>query len=155
MNTEHLTDEDICDILEPRGNPYHDDKGRFTSADEIAVKTFKSDMISHKNEIIADFKTSGFNGEIHISPAIIEVSSLVLDQEHIDKRGHNVTAEQARKFIQDAGISYSKTVNGIEFENYIGIEGASYVIKAAKEIRTAFGKSEFTKGTERFFETLG
>ena len=32
MNVEHLTDEDICDILEPRENPYHDDKGRFTSA---------------------------------------------------------------------------------------------------------------------------
>ena len=32
MNAEHLTEEDICDILESRGNPYHDDKGRFTSA---------------------------------------------------------------------------------------------------------------------------
>ena len=27
--TFDLTDADICDILESRGNPYHDDKGRF------------------------------------------------------------------------------------------------------------------------------
>ena len=67
MNAEHLTDEDICDILEPRGNPYHDDKGRFTSAGGAGGKMsnislpLKPPKLSHKertrleHEIHSDF----------------------------------------------------------------------------------------------------
>ena len=36
--TFNLTGADICDILESRGNPYHDDKGRFTSAGDVGGK---------------------------------------------------------------------------------------------------------------------
>ena len=36
--TFDLTGADICDILESSGNPYHDDKGRFTSAGDVGGK---------------------------------------------------------------------------------------------------------------------
>lgn len=79
---------------------------------------------------------------------------MTIDSEHINKRGHNVSEEQAKQFINDAVVSYSKTVEGHNFENYIGYEGTAYVNIDTNVIRTAYSKSQFTNGTKRFLETL-
>lgn len=117
-------------------------------------KAEKSDIIEHKEEIIADFKSTNFNGEIHIPPKEIDVSKLTIDSEHINERGHNVSEKQAKQFINDAVVSYSKSLGGQNFENYIGYEGTAYVNVDTNVIRTAYPKSQFTAGTKRFLETL-
>ena len=117
-------------------------------------KAEKSDIIEHKEEIIADFKSTNFNGEIHIPPKEIDVSKLTIDSEHINERGHNVSEKQAKQFINDAAVSYSKSLGGQNFENYIGYEGTAYVNVDTNVIRTAYPKSQFTAGTKRFLETL-
>lgn len=151
---------------EVRYNHNHDLKtGQFTSGDGAASdvsnssaksvdKSSKDAIIEHKDEIIADFKSTNFNGEIHIPPKEIDIEKLTIDSEHINKRGHNVSEEQAKQFINDAVVSYSKTVEGHNFENYIGYEGTAYVNIDTNVIRTAYSKSQFTNGTKRFLETL-
>ena len=117
-------------------------------------KSEKDAIIEHKEEIIADFKSTNFNGEIHIPPKEIDVSKLTIDSEHINERGHNVSEKQAKQFINDAVVSYSKSLGGQNFENYIGYEGTAYVNVDTNVIRTAYPKSQFTAGTKRFLETL-
>lgn len=51
-------------------------------------------------------------------------------------------------------VSYSKTVEGQNFENYIGFEGTAYVNVDMNVIRTAYPKSQFTAGTKRLLKTL-
>lgn len=117
-------------------------------------KSEKDAIIEHKEEIIADFKSTNFNGEIHIPPKSIDTSKLTIDSEHIEKRGHNVSEKQAKQYIKDAVVSYSKTVEGQNYENYIGFEGTAYVNVDMNVIRTAYPKSQFTAGTKRLLKTL-
>lgn len=117
-------------------------------------KSEKDAIIEHKEEIIADFESTNFNGEIHIPPKNIDISKLTIDAEHIEKRGHNVSEKQAKQFIKDAVVSYSKSVEGQNFENYIGFEGTAYVDVDTNIIRTAYPKSQFNAGTKRFLKTL-
>ena len=117
-------------------------------------KSEKDAIIEHKEEIIADLKSTNFNGEIHIPPKSIDTSKLTIDSEHIEKRGHNVSEKQAKQYIKDAVVSYSKTVEGQNFENYIGFEGTAYVNVDMNVIRTAYPKSQFTAGTKRLLKTL-
>lgn len=117
-------------------------------------KSEKDAIIEHREEIIADFKSTNFNGEIHIPPKEVDVSKLSIDSEHIKKRGHNVSEKQAKQYIKDAVVSYSKTVEGQNFENYIGFNGSAYVNVDMNVIRTAYPKSQFTAGTKRFLDTL-
>lgn len=169
-----LTGEERAEDVELRYNHNHDDKGRFASgggSGRIASmaklysnggvkpqksldKSAKSDIIEHKEEIISDFKSSNFNGEVHIPPKKVDIKKLTIDSDHIDKRGHNVSEEQAKQFIKDAVISYSKSVDGQKFENYIGFEGTAYVNVDTNVIRTAYAKSQFNAGTKRLLGTL-
>ena len=81
--------------------------------------------------------------EIHLKPKQIDIDSLSFDNEHINKeRVHNVSEEQAKRYIQEAGISV--TVWNGQFERYYGREGAAYVNTLKHEIRTAYSEAEFT-----------
>lgn len=117
-------------------------------------KSKKGSIIEHKEDIIADFKSSNFNGKINIPPRSIDVDKLNFDNNHINERKHMVNEKQAKQFIKDAKMSYTKYVNNIEFENYIGDNGIAYVDINNNLIRTAFPKSEYTKGTQRILNTL-
>lgn len=117
-------------------------------------KAEKDDIIEHKEEIIADFKSTNFNGEIHIPPREIDVNSLSFDKRHIMDENHDVNLKSARQYIKTAKVSYTKHINGEEFENYIGDKGATYVNITKNSIRTAFPKAEFTQGTKRFLDTV-
>ena len=123
--------------------------------DEKSVdKTEKDAIIEHKDEIIADFKSSNFNGEIHIPPREIDVNSLSFDKMHILEGEHDVNLKSARQYIKDAKISVTKNVKGTEFENYYGDKGATYVNITDNLIRTSFPKKEFNFGTKRILETV-
>ena len=118
-------------------------------------KAEKSGIIANKDKIIADFKSTNFNGEIHIPPKSIDVDSLKYDSNHINnERNHAVSEAQAKQFIKDAKMSFRKTVNGIEHENYIGYNGCAYVDVKSKLIRTAFRSGEYNAYISRIVSTL-
>lgn len=117
-------------------------------------KSEKDAIIEHKDEIIADFKSTNFNGEIHIPPREIDVNSLSFDKMHIFDEGHDVNLKSARQYIKNAKISVTRTVEGDEFENYYGDKGATYVNITKNLIRTSFPKKEFNEGTDRILDTV-
>ena len=118
-------------------------------------KSGKSGIIANKDKIIADFKSTNFNGEIHIPPKSIDVNSLTFDNNHINgERNHAVSEAQAKQFIKDAKISFRKNVNGIEYENYVGYNGCTYVNVTSKLIRTSFGSSEYNAYISRIVSTI-
>lgn len=134
---------------------HHDpDTGGGGSTKKSVDKAEKDAIIEHKEEIIADFKSTNFNGEIHIPPREIDVNSLSFDKRHIMDENHDVNLKSARQYIKTAKVSYTKHINGEEFENYIGDKGATYVNITKNSIRTAFPKAEFTQGTIRFLDTV-
>lgn len=117
-------------------------------------KSEKDAIIEHKEEIIADFKSTNFNGEIHIPPREIDVESLDFDEKHIKDRNHDVNLKNAKQYVKDAKISYKKYIKGEEFENYIGEKGSTYVNITGNYIRTAFPKAEYNPGTEGILSTI-
>ena len=80
--------------------------------------------------------------QIHLTPKEIDVDALSFDDKHINgERHHNITEEQAKRYIQNA--VFSATVWGGQYERYYGTEGVVYVNISANRIRTAYGKAEF------------
>lgn len=107
------------------------------------------------DKIIKDFKSTGFNGAVHYPPSEIDVDSLTFDDKHINQeRRHNVTLEEAKSYIKNAKVSVTRNTLEGTFENYYGDSGAAYVDVNNKIIRTAYGKNEFNKGTERILDTV-
>ena len=111
-------------------------------------------IISHREEIIDELRSNGFTYEVHIPAMSIDADSLSVDSLHITRRRHNVSDEQARSFVKNAKMSYTKTVNGETFENFIGEDGAAYVSVDTGLIRTAFPSSQFNPGVNAILETL-
>lgn len=155
--TGHTTPELRYSPDQPR-----DDHGRFTDAggsdssggDSGLTDSSESGIIAHKEEIKNELKENGFKYSVSIPPCDIDVNSLAFDAAHINQRKHDVTEKQAKKYIKNASISYTKTVRGEQFENYIGDEGAAYVNMETKTIRTAFSHSEFNPGTIAIINTV-
>ena len=117
-------------------------------------KSGKDAIIEHKDEIIADFKSTNFNGEIHIPPRDIDVNSLSFDKMHTIEHEHDTNLKSARQYIKNAKLSYTKYVKGEEFENYIGDKGVAFVSITNNRIRTAFSKSDFNDGTKKILATI-
>lgn len=89
-------------------------------------------------------KATGITGTVRVPPASIDLDPLILDVAHINQRGHGVTLEEAKAFIQKAGFSIRrKHWTGEVFVNYYSAEGAAYVRVGDGVIRTAFKESEF------------
>ena len=106
--------------------------------------------------LIEKLRTAGNlpkTAEIHLKPKRIDIDSLSFDNEHINKeRVHNVSEEQAKRYIQEAGISV--TVWNGQFERYYGREGAAYVNTLKHEIRTAYSEAEFTDNIKALVEEM-
>ena len=169
-----LTGESRAEGIELRYNHNHDSKGRFASGSggggianmtklysnggakpkEGVDKSEKDAIMEHKEEIIADFKSTNFNGEIHIPPREIDIESLNFDRKHIKDRNHDVNLKNAKQYIKDAKMSYKKFIKGEEFENYIGEKGSTYVNITGNYIRTAFPKAEYNSGTVGILNTI-
>ena len=117
-------------------------------------KSEKDAIIEHKEEIVADFESTGFKGTINIPPREIDVNSLGYDKRHILDEGHASNLKSARQYIKDAKLSVTKSIDGDEFENYYSDKGATYVNITKNCIRTSFPKKEFNLGTKRILETV-
>ncbi len=127
------------------------------SAAQKAVWANKKVDIQRQNDILKEEIRSAGNlpkaAKIHLTPTRIDTDSLSFDDEHVNaERGHQVTREQAVKWIQDAKISV--TVWGVRFERYYGYEETAYANLESKLIRTAYAKNEFDDNTRAILEVI-
>lgn len=144
---------------EPNGRFASCDAGGGFGGEDPASKSVdnseKNGIIANKDAIIEEFKKTGFKGDIHIPPREIDVDSLSFDNSHTnDDRNHSVTEAEAKRFIKEAKMSFTKYIGADEFENYVGENGFSYVNIAENTIRTSFSKSQFNKYPDRILGTL-
>lgn len=110
-----------------------------------------------KNAIITDkIRTVGKispNAQIHLQPTKVDVDSLTFDNKHINgERSHGVSEEQAKQYIKNASISM--TVWNGQYERYFSKDGASYVEKETKIIRTAYSSEQFSENVKNMMEEL-
>lgn len=64
---------------------------------------------SRENVIMKAAKKNKIRGKLNIPPSKIDISSYYFDDAHINKqREHNVTKEDAVRFVKDAKVSFTK-----------------------------------------------
>ena len=103
--------------------------------------------------IIAEAKkASGIRGKMELHPKTTDMPHMTVDTEHIRKRGHEVTAEQAHEYIANARVKVTRW--GGRFENYYSDGGAAYVDVANAQIRTAFSAEEYADTMKAMMEGL-
>lgn len=138
-------------IPEQMERVYMDGIGRVAPGKSTYQKTI---VKVRQNVILKEkLKEVGLTGKIHTTPSKIDMKSLSFNDAHInDERGHNVTFEEAKSFIQNA--RFSETVWKGRFERYYSTEGVAYVNKNTLQIRTAYKPDEFTKVVKRVMEVL-
>ena len=123
------------------------------SVSQKAVQANKRALqIEEEKRIIIEIKAAGIRGTISLHPTVPDLSDFSFDVQHISKRNHNVTKNEAVHFIHNALFS-SSVWNG-EFVNYFSEEGAAYVDMKNMLIRTAFVKDEFTEPVIKALEVL-
>ena len=94
------------------------------------------------DKIKSEMKVAGLRGEIDLNPIIPNVNELSFDDEHInEQRKHNVSEEEAKRFIQNAKFSTTRW-NG-KFTNYYSDEGSAFVDNETNNIKTAFKKEQY------------
>lgn len=81
-----------------------------------------------------------------------DFSNFTFDAEHTqgDKHPHDVTEEEARRFINEAYFAIAK--NGTNSYNFWGKEDAAYVQPNLKRIRTAFKSEEYAPPYRKLIE---
>ncbi len=110
-----------------------------------------ADMNAYK--CAKEMTENGVKGVIHIPSKPIDVSALSFDNAHINtERGHGVTEQQAKEFVEKAAMSL--TVWNGQFERYYSKEGVVYVNTEISEVRTAFKKEEFNNDVKTIMEVL-
>lgn len=82
-------------------------------------------------------------GRLVYPPPVMDLSEYVFDAAHTqgDEHPHDVTEDEARKFIAEACFAIVK-YNG-DSVNFFSKEGASYVRRDIQTIRTAFKSKEY------------
>ena len=100
-------------------------------------------------------RASGIYGSARVPPEPIDLDTLVLDAAHVAQRGHGVTLDEAKSFIQSATFSLKrKHWTGDVFVNYYSQAGAAYVRVSDGVIRTAFKEAEFDDKIRNIMEGL-
>ena len=91
-------------------------------------------------------------GELIYPPPKMDLSDFAFDAAHTqgDKHPHNVTEQDARKFIAEAYFAILK-YNGNSV-NYYGKNGAAFVRKDLQTIRTAFKAIEYDEKVKKMIE---
>lgn len=116
----------------------------------------KVDIQRQKDIIKEEIRSAGKlpkAAKIHLTPTLVDTDSLSFDNEHINaERGHNVTQEQALKWIRDAKISV--TVWNGQYERYYGVDGAVYVDKIKSLIRTAYSSEQYENNVKAIMEVI-
>ena len=138
-------------IPEQMERVYMDGLGRAAPGKSTYQKTIAKER---QNVILKErLKETGLRGKIHTAPTKIDLNSLTFDNAHINKeRGHKVTFEEAKSFIQKARVS--ETVWNGRFERYYSTEGVAYVNKNNLQIRTAYKPEQFSKVVKRVMEVI-
>lgn len=90
-------------------------------------------------------------GELAYPPPSLDVTNFKFDAEHTqgDKHPHDVTEEEARRFIAEAYFAIIRNTNSV---NYFSEAGAAYVRTDMKKIRTAFKKEEYAPPYKKMIE---
>lgn len=126
------------------------------SAEAVAANKRIQKELAEKarnDKIISEIKETGIKGDVKLSPNKIDVSKFAFDEKHINgERDHNVTREDAERFIEEADISITRW-NG-RFVNYYNPNGATYVDMDNKTIRTSFHKEQFDENVKKMMEVL-
>lgn len=99
-------------------------------------------------------RDSGIKGTVRVPPEPVDLDALVLDEEHIVERGHGVTLDEAKSFIQKAGFSLKRKHWSGDFVNYYSADGAAYVRTGDNVIRTAFREAEFDETTSKAVKAM-
>lgn len=108
---------------------------------------------SKENVIMKVAKENNIRGELNLNPKPLNFNKYEFDYNHINKeRQHNVTREDALKFIDDAKVSFSRW-NG-RFINYYGENGSTYVDIENKVIKTSFKKDEYDSKIKALLEVI-
>lgn len=106
-------------------------------------------------DVYKRIRATGIHGTVRVPPASVDLDTLTLDAAHIAARGHGVTLDEAKAFIQKAGFSIRrKHWTGDVFVNYYSAEGAAYVRVGDGVIRTAFKESEFDDKIRKAVEAM-
>lgn len=106
-----------------------------------------------ENVIMKAAKENKIRGELNLSPDKIDISDYSFDDVHINKqRKHNVTKEDAQRFINQAKVSFTRW-NG-RYICYIGSEGSTYIDTEKKLVRTSFKRDEYDQNTLNFIKEV-
>lgn len=106
-----------------------------------------------ENVIMKAAKENKIRGELNLSPDKIDISDYSFDDVHINKqRKHNVTKEDAQRFINQAKVSFTRW-NG-RYICYIGSEGSTYIDIEKKLVRTSFKRDEYDQNTLNFIKEV-
>ncbi|WP_138294490.1 MULTISPECIES: phage minor capsid protein [unclassified Clostridium] len=98
-------------------------------------------------------RVSGIRGQVHLNPKAIDPESLGFDDAYINaERGHNVSSDEAKRFIRTAKVSITRWRG--TFKNYYSADGAAYVDVTKGLIRTAFKQDEYTDGVKKMMEEV-
>lgn len=108
---------------------------------------------SKENVIMKVAKENDIRGTLVLNPKQLNLNKYDFDEEHINKdREHNVSKEEAIRFIEDAKVSFSRW-NG-RFMNYYGENGSTYVDVEKKIIKTSFKKDEYDSKIKALLEVI-
>lgn len=130
---------------------YNLDSFKLTPKPNSFTKVDKNAIIKSKLEYIME--QEHIAGKLIYPPPEIDLSGLNFDNHHInDERSHGVTAIEAKQFIKDASFAIHR--KGFGSMNFIGKNGAAYVLPEDKLIRTAFKRAEFIPQLEKMMEVV-
>lgn len=108
---------------------------------------------SRENVIIKVMKDNGIRGNPVWDAKPMDVSNYHFDDKHINKeREHGVSRAEAEFYVKDAVLVIERW-NG-RFINYYSEEGAAYIDREKKEIRTAFRKNEYDEQVQKLIEAV-
>ena len=107
-----------------------------------------------KNErIIREIKDCGIKGKIYLQVHNQDLTFLSFDDNHINlERAHNISREEAESYIKNAKFVVDRW-NG-QFRNYYSEDGATFVDVVNNNIRTSFGKEDFSEEVKKAMEVL-
>ncbi len=106
---------------------------------------------NRKDDIIKLAKAHKIRGEIDLSYRIPETTDFKFDDKHINAgRDHNVTKEEAQKFIADSKVMFTRWKG--QYQCYFATEGATYIDVKNQNIRTSFKRAEYDPDTLQFME---
>lgn len=140
----------VSPVVSPKPVPNNPEPTKEPESDDQFV--FDIQRFGVKEDLQTAMRENRIKGELMYPPPKEDFSNFTFDAEHTqgDKHPHNVTEEEARKFIDDAYFAIVK-YNGNSY-NYYGKEGATFARLDLKTLRTAFKSEEYDGNIKKLIE---